>query len=1093
MKTFPNPARAGFSLVLSLIILTLLAILVVGFLSSTAIDRATARAFASKVQAETVADTATNQAISMLREFISAYPDSATMWETLSPQAATGTPGGTTAPASPAFEGTVLYFYDRLPNDPQAKRRLLPLVSRVDAAGQLLTDLPVEKKAEALGPSWPKDGSTPGDPGNSNTLVDLNRPRTNGDVVGWIGSSPQVAGTVRTAPQPFRAQWVNVKEQVEAGREADARTIGRYAFWVEDESFKVNLNQLDSFKRDTERAENARLKLSADDLTKTPLPIQLAAQVPIQGLLRSARAPAVVNRDTFADSVKTARNSFFGKKLLELRGFNQLDTNYAIADEAKFLTTIFSAGLNVSRHGSQRLNLNGLGFDRGYEKTDAEIETQIKQVVETIRHHTKNATDLSNFGQRFYRTSTATNSGTLNDPKQVTGPGGVGTLYQDIYLYKVAANLRDYIDPDPQPTVIMTNGKVLPREAPTHALPFVGEGEDNNVWAQGKDGAPFLDEAVVRYRSKVTAGRFELKEDYYIEFWNMTDKVVTGATLGPKPFLRMTFQVPWLGQGGGGTILQTDDGLRLDDGIERSLVLDLSGVTFPPGAFTVITSDPDYASQPVSGATSPTFSGGYNKANIVLCPVIGGRRFYTGKLPTQATGIKPLFRDSGGQDYEVEVIMGNARGPIETHASSIAHGGGGPITSTGDSRDDWYGGTLIGNGTTPSQLSDPRTNIEQLIYTRFVSGVSFPQAPDQSRYGNTRDRPRFSLGYANNLYTNPQLSNAWPDYYRGWDPTPTGFGQNPDINTAPVHLEYVTTQDPPSSSELQRPLLSIGQLGDVFDPARVRGTVGTLGIGGSRGGGRTFRIGQRDDRLDVTTPDARSRQWAAWRLTDFLDTSNDLQLPGVININGLQRDNGAALRAACYGMIVRAVSRPATGTTAVQISDKALDSEETTATAGLKKLIDQAILRMTANDPTGSSYSATKPYFGPFTERGELSELQNFSAGSNLLTGVNMTEAFDRTREELVRRLLHSITTRGSIFTVYAVGQSIAEGPAPKRIKTVTGSHQTKVTFQLVPRKADGTDFRVVAETFDPTKPASVEARFAKPDHYDIQILQVGS
>jgi hypothetical protein len=228
---------------------------------------------------------------------------------------------------------------------------------------------------------------------------------------------------------------------------------------------------------------------------------------------------------------------------------------------------------------------------------------------------------------------------------------------------------------------------------------------------------------------------------------------------------------------------------------------------------------------------------------------------------------------------------------------------------------------------------------------------------------------------------------------------------------------------------------------------------------------------------------------------DFFSTTGDIALPGVININGLRRDNGAALRAACYGLKLRAVTSGPTDTAPVVVPAKDLVTDESSSGAGLQRWIDAAIARMDQNDPGKSTYDSAKPYFGPFMERGEVSEfpILNSSNPSELASGVRMQFAFDRTREELCRRLLDLITTRGNIFSVYAIGQSISEAPDANKSKRVTATHQVKTTFALIPKKQDGTEFKVAAETFDPTKAGDVRARFAAPHHYDLQILQVSS
>jgi len=817
--------------------------------------------------------------------------------------------------------------------------------------------------------------------------------------------------------------------------------------------------------------------------------------MPLQGLLRSANQQ--VDLDATAKAATDLRNGFFGKRLFETRAYNQVQvsgSSYPLADKTKFLATVFSGGLNLSRHGSQRLNLNGMGFEKA-DLQDADVLKQVQRVVETIRFH------APSFSQRFYHLSPepATANPTWQNAKEVA------VKDQDIYLYKVAANIRDFIDPDLQPTIIVDSKTLAPRKAPVSAL----NDEGTAVWAQGKDSGPFIQEAACRYRTTVSAAKsggaapYDLKVDYYIEFWNMTTKdiyasvqagITTPHALGSNAFLRISNQQAWLTNSGG--LLKATNS-PAGDPIQdptRDMVIDLNsgvfqngqpvpkGVVFKAGACTVITTDPDYMTPQKIGSSSPAFSGNINLANTYYCSNLlnsdrngPGKREYTGTLPTGATGIKPDFRD-GTQDYDTEVILGNDLGLIESHPAAIAMGGSPILTSANAPQDDWYGGSLLGNGTTPSELGDPRTNNEQLVYTRFLSGASTSE-PDQTRYFNTTSSPRFSLGAPNDTYVNPQLPNAWPDYYKGWSQTSTGNAINPDQNTAPAIVANGN-------------LTSIGQLGDVFDPARVKGTVGSLGIGGSRGGGRTFRIGQKDDLADTTHVESAttglSQEWASWRLPDFLSTTSDIQLPGLININGVRRDNGAALRAACYGMTVHSVSRNAIANSAA-IGDPQLDSTEYTVAnppGGLQRLINQAITRLQGTDVTKPTY---------FRERGEISDLAIFSSAisGDLVTGVKMSEAFDHTREEFVRRLIDLTTTRGNIFSVYAIGQSVTQRNDAAKTLYVTGVHEVKVTFALVPKKADGTIFQTTQETFDPTDQNAIKQRFAKPDHYDIQFLQV--
>ena len=60
--------------------------------------------------------------------------------------------------------------------------------------------------------------------------TDLNVRRVSGDVQGIIGSPPGWAGA---GPKPARAYWINLNG-------SDGLTNARYAFWIEDDSFRLN-------------------------------------------------------------------------------------------------------------------------------------------------------------------------------------------------------------------------------------------------------------------------------------------------------------------------------------------------------------------------------------------------------------------------------------------------------------------------------------------------------------------------------------------------------------------------------------------------------------------------------------------------------------------------------------------------------------------------------------------------------------------------------------------------------------------------------------------------------------------------------------
>lgn len=1108
---------AGFALVLTLIILTLLAIAVVGFLSGSVIDRSTAQAFSNRSQAESAAQGAVNRAISLVSSNIAKYPDSVTSWEWLVPpgnatfnlpttqpaQSSNAISIANAAPSRACVEGTMLYYWDQPPGTAGAQRWMLPLLSTgLDANGQPIPAQTMDKRRSALGTAeWNDDNS-----------IDINRPRFNGDLEGWVGAPPD-------GRRELRAKWINIK----ADDTATAKTIARYAFWVEDESFRVNMNLLGQ----TTRGSNT--------------PGLVPGEIPYQGLIQSVRCPTS-DPTEFAKNLYNLRTLWSGQSLPEMRTFNYAPfpndsaTNpYRIADQARFLGTIYSSGLNLSRHGSQRVNLNGLGFDQVGQGADAQMKG-LKQIVQTIKYH------APNFGERFYRSSTSSSPAILNRQEVGTGTNSL------IYFYKVAANIKDYIDVDSLPTIVMANngatdGVLAPQTQPTNAMH--AEDGTNDVWAQGKDAGPFVQEALQRFRVKISppangsrTNTFDLRVDYYIEFWNMSNVDVYAAPQPDNPsaahlsnaFVLVADQVSWAQCDSNGTagapLRSTSPNVSLgtDGTLDRDLIISLtdgvyplvsggptgtqpaaqpikSGVVFKAGTCTVITTDPDGLPQTLdSGATQV---GPINSKTTYYCSKFNhGWRHFQGDMPidrttgASATAVEPVWREPDlTEDYGTEVVLGNSFGYVDSMPYAITGGGKAPVTDMASAshnpRDTGHGGSLFGNGTTASQLGDPRTNNEQLVMTRYKSGST--NEPDQTRYFN--ETGGYTLGYPDSNYVNPSSGNRWPDYYKGWDTTP--IAQQPAA-AGPAYIANANLQ-------------SIGQLGDIFDPARVKGATGTLGVNAARGGGRTFRIGQVDDRIDQTGPTAVSRQWASYRLTDFFGVNNNLELPGVININGVRRDNGAALRAACYGMTIHNQSTATSAGT-----DSQLNTDEVTAT-GVQELVRCLVARMNANDPDPSAPLKTtagataSTYFGPLSERGEMGELGLFSPGTtpgvmtvgtntalttgNLLSGTSMDTAFDRTREELTRRLIELVTTRGDTFSVYAVGQAISEGPPPARTQTVTATRQLKVTFRLVPvwSRVNGTTGQITKEDWDPTDDTSRKDRFAAPDHYDVQILQVSS
>jgi hypothetical protein len=1008
--------REAFALIVTVIILSLLGVMAVAFLSSSRVERGTSRAVADTVKAELAAQTAVNTAIARLTDNLTSYPDSATCWEKVYKA------GSTT---DLQYQGTLLYYREQTPEATAA------------GAPSPLHVLPLISGAQAV-QIWPTTGGATVDDQKRSALpvlddtnsFDLNRARFSGDLQGAIG-----APTGATARPDFRGQWTEVKD-------SDSKVTARYAYWMEDESFKANVNLMGNTLR------------GSTSLGAAP------SEIPLQGLFKtvlSSGDPIAVANDVF-----NFRGGFPSSLLFEFRELNHTSSLPTLAETAKFEATIFSGALNTSRSGSKRINLNKVVST----STDAtEIRKQLDEIIKGITYH------LPNFGQRFYRIGTDKNS--LDVPDTSTAP------HRTIYLNKIAANIRDYIDTDSQPTIVNNdppNYTVQIGTSPVHSVPGGGASGSNEVVAIGKDSVPLMQEYLLRVKMLTFSARlgpsatYKLEIDHYIEFWNMTNKDITVGQLGSNPFLRIANQFGW--DANGATNIPVSPTRDFSVPLSSFKNSDGKALVFSAGTATVLTTD----QTPLPGAFP-----GVDPTRVYRPPAgtpADEYRVYSGtttkKNPSnlRIDSITRPVGSSSAADLETELILGNDNGVLESfgapavwyltvNVDDATSSTGSESTHFNTNQYYFRASSLKGNTLSPivSQVGDPRTNNDQLSVTTSVAN------DDQTAYkleawNSPSQISNTTFTALNSNYVNPAL---WVD-----------VGSNvADASHAPGVVANA-------------PLTSIGQLGDIFDAVRSVGATptGSGNIIYSRGGGRTFKIGQ-PERYDVTTntgglwdgnSNSASREWTAWKLTDIFSATDSVQLDGRININGVNRDGGVALKAALYGYQFQAIpdSDP-------NLAGKGFDIDPTDTTDKINELVKQMQARI-KNDSTtyGSAFANT---LGPFAERGELSELPIFNTGSNLVGTVNTANVNDRGREELFRRLVELTTTRGNIFTVYAAGQSVIPraGSAP----IVTSTSQLSVTFRIDPVWDTGTP----TDPYDPNDSTATANRFKKPSKYAVKIL----
>lgn len=1086
--------QSGGSLLMTLIILAALVVIVTIFSRMVLVEKRVTHAYSEVVRSEMAAQAGLADAQQLLLELFTQYPDSATFWDPAM--------GSSTTP------GTVFAYRDIPANEAHvggtgSTPRIFfrPMVS--GATTQL---------ASAYNAALPPAATEVG------KAIDINNADFGGDANGWIGKVPDAS-----APNPIRVPWVEILENPNAAKSATNPAVARYAFWVEDESFKLNVNTALVRPRG-QLADEPRQEGSPD-----PRPNLLGA----------------VTDSSLAEGIVKVRSELPQQSLLSNSQIGHVEGALPeIAGRLRFVTTTTSSGLDISRTGAKRLNINDVvrrslnGIPNipygpetnktGYDLSNAAVKTrkavmQIRSAIEA---------NVPNFGQRMYRASSsstllnsATATGTHSADKNalvVTGP------HASTYNSKIAANIYDFISPTSNPTVIDDSDEVLLGEP---ILSFFDLGfdmsetpaqEPNPIRAIGRKKLPYLTEYVwcvevtdfrqnlsfTDYKAGVPVpedgvATYEFEIDHYFEFWNMFAEALipVNGDMGPDPYLILEAQ-PY--------ITTNNQGLRTtnDLGVGRAFKIKLDDdflvngetrkLTFEPGAMTIITTDPDYeshlAKNRLTGRTVFVATALYDPVSDERVDVgISTRPFSNPNSPPAMVPNVRSYRISsfdtrdGGDWGEVQIapnmstaastkiLLGNRFGLLDA-APSVGlakyqnnnmfnlprSGTNSPFTGGqvgGPNRGGW----------------DPRAKLDP-IAVRVV---------EQNSNG----------AYSTLAMSAPNLGLN------------VGFAASLTWASDPIAVSgafSVMNATRPFAVHAGRDLASVGELGHVVDTA-LEGHYDSTERIVRRSGGRTLSIGQPDTFWDGTRTSgvsgdelqyqvSRSRDWAAWRLADVFTVKTDgataprtaQSIQGLYNPNGILRDKGLVLRTLVEGLVfesgiesdpllaARTFLSAGTETGALGVGGDLLQPG-VSGGAALARYMAQRLSRSHPNR------------FSPLWERGEISQLQMFSpfghsnaTKQQLHAGANIEQVADRGREEIFRRLAELITTRGNTFTVYVVGQAVGKDGVGN------ASHARKVTIRLEPEwDAD------VIEDFNPEDLNQVNSRFRKPDRWKARILSI--
>lgn len=906
-------------------------------------------------------------------------------------------------------------------------------------------------------------------PLSSADMVDLNATNANRPVP-FIGRR---SGVVPAQPVTA-ARWIYIGANPGPTNGTDNPAIARYAFWVEDESFKVNLNVAASGNRGI-----TSLGLGPEESR-------------IEGAWRAGGNPILSNADTAG--VVAGRQSLSGTNFPTAltAAIPAGVANADAADELRFVSTTHSAGLNLSRGGFKRFNINNVNVIGSNNSAAPNIvnqtgiiRTNLNRVIAAIT----NTNSVPNFGQRFYRMGTNVATGT--NVANINASNIVSANHAAIYLNKVAANILDYIDTDDQPTIINIpttaanftnmNDFQLRVGRPEFGIEALGGGLDgtNPVAAMGVENVPRLQEYAIHGRIRELnpigynsnspppdpVANYRISIDHYFEFWNPGTRDITLT----NAFLKI-YDQPSFGDNITGVLASAG---------RPTTEIPVNNVTFPAGRVTVLTTAPlaEINTQLVGG----------NAANIVILPTPAEDRMFEGETRDYSVGaafggngfnryfkVSINSRSTGSTDYETAMVLGNNNGILESHVgipivrsnpttdvpslhfvASSAHvaqriGDSAEAMNEGNA---YYAraGSLFGNSTTTTQNfptsseGDPRALNEQLEFRNHLAAGGAGIVPGLTRFYtadlNDTDVPaKSTIGAPNANFVKP-----------------TNWVDNSSIQAGAADAPLVVRNGS---------MLTIGELGHLTDPARVPVPSGALaGVAFSRGGGRTFRVGQPEHPwwYDGNQTNA-SRTWTSWRLADIFTVKTNMSIPGLINPNGALRDNGAALRAALFGL--QYLGAP-DGFSPFQ-----------GRLINLNTLTTNTLARMTNVSGVGMPSGA----LNPFWERGEISELSVFNSGTQLTgSATNMANTFvDRGREETVRRSIEMITTRGSVFTVYAIGQSL-QGT------NVTGTARLKQTFEISP--VFGNPATATNDFFNPASIPAIGTRFVAPTNYTTRVI----
>jgi len=928
MKPSHIRSQRGVALVTTVIVVTVMATIAVALLQSTGTDRLSSRTVANHFKARLFADAGAADAINALvstsinntatgsREFmVNSYVERPINFD------------GATVNA------TYLATH-RLGTDLSSVAETRLLVSTGNYAD--ITAVPAEN------------------------LVDLNN-LTSCASPNPIGLTDNSTGT--PVPRPVPAGWTNVLRNPDLAEDNNPASpnynpvIGRFAYWIDDESAKLDIKTAGNLTA----AGGIFRGAGTNPNQISPVPFLRA-----NNSADNNPAEFIRNRDQI--SAAGALLSADTASLLDGDAAQYLSANW---DGLKSMLTTYSRGDERGPLGYRKINLNDF-VARDTDLSSASARDRIATATVALGDYIDRV--LPGFGNRTYN-------------------GTVSPSDRRRYCIQIAANIRDYIDADSQPTAITQNFRWLQPPNPNE----IGAGAPTQPpLAFGKEIVPSITEYVGYYHN--SGGT--LRIDHSFEILNIYTSPVEMASLGALTIL-VSERNP----------IEPINPLDIPPtvpGTEGSATPPLrvnlpAAASFPAGEYRIITTLPPGALR--LNWTSPTAAPPLEATSNESTYAYG------------SSGLRMRGDANSTSDVATEISLVNAFGYLDFHAR-VAQAG--------------FGAT----GSVLLESADPPRLIATQPFGNDDSSAganrhrSFPLDSGDPR-SQTDIYPNFSEGGA--LATSVAWRWISPDTQLctvlGGDSNELNYGFRPgnDFANAQYMVPEPLLQTGPNSLVRQiatirnGPMRNIGELGLVYDPAvNGQGNDNTSGQPTrQRGGFRTLAIGsdvgeaRGPNRLAHTMPTAGNNtitQLRAYRLLDIFTANSTEQ--GKILVNSSLRDPGnLPLRSLFESLQFQS------NTTSNSTSEYAAPADSVLGASGESIDVDALL----------EDWKAFEGNSGPFLSIGQIADLETFrnaELGVDLAPNSANTNALDRGREELLRNTFGLLTLKGSVYKIYAIGQT---------------------------------------------------------------------